>query len=553
MVFNSLQYLIFFPIVLLCFYIVPQRLKNAWLLIASYVFYAMWNVKYCLILFVCTLITYAAALGISLCRNRMTCCGGNKCKRETKADSLQDAGVNDDVNMTAVSGYVKRDTTDRTSLKRLNQAVSCSRGGGSRTSNARLIFIASLVITIGILAVFKYTDFVIQNLNIILHMSGSAAELPKSGIVLPVGISFFTFQSAGYLIDIYRGEYKAERNFINYALFVSFFPQLLSGPIGRGGSLLPQYKAAKTFNTDNLLRGGEHFLWGIFLKLVIADRAAILVNTVYNDYYSHTGMAIILATVMYGLQIYADFDGYSHMAIGSARMLGIELPENFNTPYLSSSIKEFWRRWHISLSTWLRDYVYFSVGGGRCSRLRKYFNLMLTFLVSGIWHGAKWSFITWGLLHGAYQVIGDILMPLRLKICKLLKVNTEAESFKVCRMIFTFCLADFAWLFFRADGLRNALRMIKRIIFELQPLSLMDGNLYSLGLDEKSFRLLIYSALILLITDICKYRGIDLKEVFLKQNWLFKELSVVVFILFIVVFGVWGGTYDAASFIYFNF
>ena len=384
-------------------------------------------------------------------------------------------------------------------------------------------------------------------------MSGSAAELPKSGIVLPVGISFFTFQSAGYLIDIYRGEYKAERNFINYALFVSFFPQLLSGPIGRGGSLLPQYKAAKTFNTDNLLRGGEHFLWGIFLKLVIADRAAILVNTVYNDYYSHTGMAIILATVMYGLQIYADFDGYSHMAIGSARMLGIELPENFNTPYLSSSIKEFWRRWHISLSTWLRDYVYFSVGGGRCSRLRKYFNLMLTFLVSGIWHGAKWSFITWGLLHGAYQVIGDILMPLRLKMCKLLKVNTEAESFKVCRMVFTFCLADFAWLFFRADGLRNALRMIKRIIFELQPLSLMDGNLYSLGLDEKSFRLLIYSALILLITDICKYRGIDLKEVFLKQNWLFKELSVVVFILFIVVFGVWGGTYDAASFIYFNF
>ena len=336
-------------------------------------------------------------------------------------------------------------------------------------------------------------------------------------------------------------------------MFVSFFPQLLSGPIGRGDGLLPQYKTAKHLHADNLICGGEHFIWGLFLKLVIADRAALLVDTVYNDFYSYTGLQIIFATIIYGLQIYADFDGYTHMAIGSARMLGIRLPENFDTPYLSSSIKEFWRRWHMSLSTWLRDYVYFSVGGSRCGRLRRYFNIMLTFFVSGIWHGASWSFVAWGLLHGFYQVIGDILMPIRLKLCRIFKVNVEADSFKICRMIITFGLADFAWLFFRADGFMTALRMCKRIIFELHPLSLLGDKIYNLGLDEKNFRLLMYAAIVLLVTDICKYRGIDLKEKFLTQNWLFKEIAVIIGILFIFVYGVWGNAYDAASFIYFQF
>lgn len=422
-------------------------------------------------------------------------------------------------------------------------------GGGHRND----IFVIVLLVSLGILGVFKYTDFVIQNINHILSIAGSGREFAMSGIVLPVGISFFTFQSLGYLIDIYKGKYEAERNFINYALFVSFFPQLLSGPIGRGDQLLPQYRAAKRLHMDDLIRGGVHFLWGLFLKLIIADRAALLVNTVYGDYHSYTGLAIIFATIIYGLQIYTDFDGYTHMAIGSARMLGIRLPENFDTPYLSASIKEFWRRWHISLSTWLRDYVYFSVGGSRVGRLRKYLNLMLTFFVSGIWHGAKWSFVAWGLLHGFYQIAGDLLMPVRKKLCSVLKINTEADSFRILRIIITFGLTDFAWLFFRADGFMNALRMIKRIVFELHPLSLLGGAVYQMGLDEKNFRLLMYAALLLLAVDICKYRGIDLKERFLKQNWFFKELAVVVVILFIVVYGVWGNAYNAASFIYFKF
>ncbi len=517
MVFNSVKYLIFFPIVLLFFYIMPKKLKNAWLLLASYVFYALWNVKYCVLLFICTLITYGAGIAVSKCKT----VSGNDVSAQEKGNS--------EIGMHA-------------SLQKQN-------GGGY----CKCVFIFALIISLGILGVFKYTDFIIRNINFIFRIGGMGTELKLSGIVLPVGISFFTFQSVGYLTDVYKNKYDAERSLINYALFVSFFPQLLSGPIGRGDKLLPQYKESGLPDAGDLLKGGEHFLWGLFLKLVIADRAAILVNTVYGDFSSHTGIVIIFATIIYGLQIYADFDGYSHMAIGSAKMLGIELPENFDTPYLSTSIKEFWRRWHISLSTWLRDYVYFSAGGGRVSRLRKYFNLMLTFFVSGIWHGAKWSFIAWGLLHGFYQVAGDILIPVRKKLCNILKINTEADSFKICRMIITFGLADFAWLFFRADGLMNALRMIKRIIFELHPLSLMEGKIYGLGLDAKDFRLLMYASLVLLIVDICKYRGIDLKEKFLMQNWLFKELAVITAILFIIVYGVWGNAYNAASFIYFKF
>ncbi len=530
MVFNSIGYVIFFPIVLICYYVVPQKLKNTWLLLASYVFYGIWNVKYCVLLFFCTLVTYIAGLAIS----------ADGEKEISKAAQDEACRVSQEA-VEKTQGTRGAGTTSKNPQK--------SKWGGYD----RNIFLVALIISFGILCIFKYTDFAIKNFNYILGFAGIEKGLETTGIVLPIGISFFTFQSVGYLIDVYKKKYKAERSFISYALFVSFFPQILSGPIGRGGKLLPQYNASKKLDTDNLMIGAERFVWGLFLKLVIADRAGVLVNTVYNDYNSYAGVVIIFATIIYGLQIYADFDGYTHMAIGSAKMLGIDIPENFDTPYLSTSIKEFWHRWHISLSTWLRDYVYISAGGGRVSKARKYFNIMLTFFVSGIWHGSKWSFVVWGLLHGTYQIVGDVLMPFRTRLCRMLRINTEAESFKAVRMFITFALADFAWLFFRADGLRNAFRMIKRIIFELHPSGLMEGKIYNLGLDEKNFRLLIYAAITLFIVDICKYKGIDLKKKFREQNWLFKELAFVTAILFIIVFGWWGGSYNAASFIYSQF
>ena len=368
-----------------------------------------------------------------------------------------------------------------------------------------------------------------------------------------MGISFFTFQAAGYLIDVYKGKISAEKNPINYALFVSFFPQLLSGPIGRADKLLPQYRQVKEFRYENVVSGFVLMVWGFFLKLVIADRAAILVNTVYGDFRSYSGLAIVFATMIYGVQIYCDFYGYSSMATGAAEILGIQLPINFDTPYLSTSIKEFWRRWHISLSSWLRDYVYFPLGGSRCSVQRRYLNLLVTFFVSGIWHGSKWSFIAWGLLHGLYQVVGDLLKPIREKLCSSLQIRTDTAAFKAFKVLVTFGLADFAWLFFRADSFKTGLKMCKRILLEFHPFSLVGDAIYKLGLDQKNLQLLVVCILVLFVTDVLTYRGVDLRKWFLRQNWLFREIALVSVILFIILVGAWGNSYNASSFIYFQF
>lgn len=279
MIFNSLQFLIFFPIILVSYYIIPHRLQNIWLLFASYIFYGFWNVKYCLILFICTLVTYLAALAIESVRTEF-------------------------------------------SLK-------------------KRVFIIALLFVLGILAGYKYTNFAVGNLISLFEKLGVHTRLHKFDIVLPVGISFFTFQAAGYLIDVYKGKISAEKDLIRYGLFISFFPQLLSGPIGRADMLLPQYSKERNFQYENFQSGLLLMIWGFFLKLVIADRAAILVDTVYGDFTKYTGLTIVFATAIYGVQIYCDFFGYSSMAIGSAKILGIDLPNNFDTPYLSASVKEF--------------------------------------------------------------------------------------------------------------------------------------------------------------------------------------------------------------------
>lgn len=491
MVFNSFSFLVFFPVVLVLYYAMPQKLKNTWLLLSSYYFYSCWNIKYCLLLLVCTLVTYFAGLFLGA---------------ERKEAALR-----------------------------------------------KTAFWVALLFILGLLGGYKYTNFVIENLNKVLHLFAAGHELHKFDIVLPVGISFFTFQAAGYLIDVYKGKIPAEKNPINYALFVSFFPQLLSGPIGRADKLLPQYRQVKEFHYENLVSGFVLMVWGFFLKLVIADRAAILVNTVYGDFRSYSGLAIVLATIIYGVQIYCDFYGYSSMATGAAEILGIQLPINFDTPYLSTSIKEFWRRWHISLSSWLRDYVYFPLGGSRCSVQRRYLNVLITFFVSGIWHGSKWSFIAWGLLHGFYQVVGDLLKPTREKLCNTLQIRTDTGAFKAFKIFVTFGLADFAWLFFRANSFKTGLKMCKRILLEFHPFSLVGDAIYKLGLDQKNFQLLIACILVLFITDVLTYRGVDLRKWFLRQNWLFRELVLASVILFIILVGAWGNSYNASSFIYFQF
>lgn len=381
-------------------------------------------------------------------------------------------------------------------------------------------------------------------------------------ILLPVGISFFTFQALSYVIDVYRGDIYAEKNFFKYALFVSFFPQLVAGPIERSKNLLVQIGSLKEFSIENLRRGSLLMLWGLFLKMVIADRAAIIVDTVYADSNTYSGFYIIIATFFFAIQIYCDFSGYSIIARGCALILGFSLTDNFCAPYFSKSVKEFWRRWHISLTGWFRDYLYIPLGGNRKGKIRKEINLLIVFMVSGLWHGAATSYIVWGMLNGIYQVIGEIfrLIPKRdaRYICfegfRREDVHFQKKMFSkdLWHCLSTFGLINFTWLFFRAGGLPQALLLLKNIRCFNWTI-LFDGSLYSLGVSEPFFRILIYAIILLFIVDYKKYKGIDMMERFLAQGWWLR-LVVEIFLVFVILlYGCYGELYDTAQFIYFQF
>lgn len=329
MLFNSWQYLCFYPIVVLIYFILPKKVKNIWLLLASYYFYMGWNAKYIVLLFFTTVVTYIGSLIIEKYRKKW-------------------------------------------------------------------ILFLTLVLNFSVLFYFKYIQFAWNNLGHICNKLGIPFIEHKFDILLPVGISFFTFQAVGYTIDVYRKEIYAERNFFRYALFVSFFPQLVAGPIERSKNLLKQLDKTYTYSYDRMREGLLLMLWGFFLKLVIADRAAIFVDTVFADTNKYAGLYIVVATIIFAFQIYCDFYGYSVIAMGSARIIGLNLMDNFNAPYFSRSVAEFWRRWHISLSTWFRDYLYIPLGGSHKGKIRNYLNLMIVFLTSGLWHGSAWTYVTWG-------------------------------------------------------------------------------------------------------------------------------------------------------------
>lgn len=496
MLFNSIHFLLFFPLVVFIYYIIPQKLKNAWLLITSYYFYMSWNPKYILLIMTSTVITYISGLLLSKIRE----------KSETKETSL-----------------------------------------------CKLVVAGSFVTNIGILFFFKYFLFSAGLFTRLVGLLGIQVVAPEIDIILPVGISFYTFQALSYTMDVYRGEIYAEKNFLKYALFVSFFPQLVAGPIERSKNLLKQLSVYHKFSYENFTNGVLLMIWGYFLKMVIADRVAIFVDTVYGDYETYGGMYILVATMLFAVQIYCDFAGYSIIAMGAARILGIKLMENFDAPYLSQSVAEFWRRWHISLTSWFKDYLYIPLGGSRKGKVRKYINKLIVFLVSGLWHGANLSFVFWGGLNGIYQIAEELLQKPKNNLLKLVKVNQNAISYKVLSSIITFVLVDFSWLFFRANGLRESFAIIRSIIRNYNPWILVDGSLYQCGLDNKNFCLLIVSILILLIADICKRKGIIIREVILKQDYWARCLIVSVSIVFILIFGVYGAQYDASSFIYFQF
>lgn len=488
--------MIFFPIVVLIYFVIPVKLRYIWLLITSYYFYMSWNPKYAILILVSTIITYISGLLLDIFGK-----DGMKHSRAKK----------------------------------------------------RITMLLCLLINIGILAYFKYFDFILSNINTILSRINMELLEKPFDVILPVGISFYTFQALSYTIDIYRGEIKAEKNFAKYALFVSFFPQLVAGPIERSKNLLHQINEKHVYNYDDVRKGLLLMLFGLFQKMVIADRAAILVNEVYNHYQKYLGLELVVATLLFAIQIYCDFAGYSNVAIGSAKVLGFSLMENFNAPYLSRSISEYWRRWHISLSTWFRDYLYIPLGGNRCSKLKKYFNLMVTFLVSGLWHGASWHFVVWGGLNGLFQIIGDLLKPLREKGAYVLKLNRDSLVVKLIQTLMTFILINFTWIFFRADNVMVAIQVIKRIFRNFNIWIFWDGSIFQMGLDRQEFTLLLFAIGVITIYDICKYCKISLYQILLKQQIVVRWALYYMMIFSLIIYGTYGNAYDIQDFIYFQF
>lgn len=498
MSFNSVNFLFFFPIVVILYYIIPRKVRYIWLLVASYYFYMSWNPKYAILIATSTILTWG-------------------------------------------TGWLVE--------------VFKAKGKGRSSS---IFLTICIVANLGILFLFKYMDFAIDTLNRILwHLHLSIISNPFD-FLLPVGISFYTFQALGYIIDVYRGKTKAEHNILKYALFVSFFPQLVAGPIERSDNLLRQINESQTVRPkeyyNRITNGLIYMLYGFFLKMVIADRVAIMVDTVWNDWHMYGGVELLVAAIGFALQIYCDFSSYSTIAIGAAQVMGFTLMENFEAPYFSASIKEFWRRWHISLSTWFRDYLYIPLGGNRCSKIRKFFNLMITFLVSGLWHGANWTFVVWGGLHGIYQIIGEITKPLKEKIYPKIGIRLDSTFYKLGCIITTFILTDFAWIFFRANSIEDALGYIHNIFYMWNPWAIWDKTLYSIGLSNYEWNILLISVIVLFLTDLLRYRkGMRIDTFLNEQGAVGKGIAIIFMAVMIFIFGIYGVGYDASQFIYFQF
>lgn len=326
----------------------------------------------------------------------------------------------------------------------------------------KTILVLSIILCIGILFFFKYFNFFIENISLLLDKLSIPMQPYTLKLTLPIGISFYIFQTISYLVDVYRGTIRAERDFGIYAVYISFFPKVMQGPIERGKELLPQLHARRSFQPTQASYGLKLMAWGYFKKLVLADGLSVYVNQVYNDLPAFKGLPLMLATFFFAIQLYCDFSGYTDIALGSARLLGINLTQNFKAPYFASSIKDFWGRWHISLSSWLKDYIYIPLGGNRVGKFRHALNIMITFLVSGLWHGSSWNYILWGGIHGAYQVI-EGLLPWNVKTSPFQRNRHYHFLLSIITVPCTFLLVCFAWIFFRAATIQDAIYVLQNM------------------------------------------------------------------------------------------
>ena len=438
MSFNSIAFLMFFPVVTCLYFLCPQRWRWAWLLAASYFFYMSWRAEYLLLIVASTLVDYFAALGMG-----------------------------------------------RTTQKRIK----------------RFYLLTSLFFNLGLLFSFKYFNFLNDGLRSVFAGAGGSYPVANFDILLPIGISFYTFQTLSYTIEVYRGRKEPERHLGIFAVYVAFFPQLVAGPIERAQNLLPQFLEAHRFDYDRVVSGLRRMLWGMFKKVVIADRLALLVDTVYQQPRDFPGSALAIATLFFGFQIYCDFSGYSDIAIGAARVLGFDLMRNFRRPYLARSIRDFWSRWHISLSTWFRDYVYIPMGGNRSGARRWPLNILVTFVLSGIWHGANWTFLLWGLLHGLYYLVLRMFQPFWQRGTKAIGLDRVVWLRTGMEILGTYLLVNLSWIFFRANSLGDAWYIVRNLGQGLQqPLVFETATVTGVGMSRMNF--LISCGLIALLLAV---------------------------------------------------
>ena len=478
MLFNSVAFAIFLPIVFIVYWALPHKFRWPLLLIASYYFYMSWNAKYVVLILFTTVLSYIAGILVE--------------KYE--------------------SAKIKKS-----------------------------ILLITLIACLGVLFFFKYFNFAFDSLTSLLRLFSIQLNPVTLNVILPVGISFYTFQTLSYVIDVYRGEVKAEKNFGIYATFISFFPQLVAGPIERTSNLLPQIKSKKQFNYDNATYGLKLMAWGYFKKMAVADVLATYVDKVYSNLGSMTGFDYAMAIVFFTIQIYCDFSGYSDIAIGTAKILGIDLMTNFRSPYFSKSIKEFWSRWHISLSSWFKDYVYIPLGGNRCKRSRSYLNLLITFLVSGLWHGANWTFVMWGGVHGVLQIIE--------KQCDgaLKKFRGKNKITKWIAVVIIFVICNLAWVLFRADNLHDALFVVYHAVVDLKNPSLYFHSNCGIG---KSVLLKITATFMLL--GVYDYFSLQTDVI----KWVSNQKLIIrwsIYVILILMIMINSPVNNQAAFIYFQF
>ena len=530
MAINSLNFIIFIAIVCLVYFVVPKKIKWVVLLIANYTFYWICSKKLIVYMLITTISIYLLALGMGKIDSKTK----ELCKKEE----------------------------DRKVKKQIKNKA--------KTKKKWIVFLAVLI-NFGILISLKYCNFIFKNLNSLFDMIRIPIEIPFKQILLPLGISYYTLQAISYVVDVYRGKYLPDKHLGRVALFVSFFPQMVEGPIGRYDELANQLYEPHKFNYENVKFGIQLMLWGYFKKMVIADRAALFVNEVFANYSNYLGIPIFVAAALYTLQIYAEFSGCIDIVRGTAQILGINMAENFKRPFFSKSVQEFWRRWHITLGTWFKDYIFYPISFSKITQnitsfskkifktsyiaklIPAIFALFFVWFGNGIWHGASWKYICYGLYYYVIMVLGMLFEPLMNKIINLLKINKEVFSYRLMQMVRTTVFVIIGMLLFRSSDLESFWRMFTGIFTRTNLEMISNGKLFAIGLTQSDFIIIIIGVLIMFVVGLLQERGHKLRKEISKQNLPFRWMLYYSIIFAIIIFGIYGQGYVASDFIYGQF